>query len=374
MVCPFYSDIPALAFWQRNSTKNCGYFSLPALDKRPLPCYNEPKSRRKNAGIGKGEHRMIQKYTDGIKTQKTPRIERLKKKGTIKISAVEATPVVWKDRLLRFEWLRSSAWDTVHKQREVGSYQFFDMETEEPVGAEFAFDHAFGCCYAEDGVMYAHGVRGSDGATNVIDVFWSRDLTTWESHTALVLPDDLKVFNTSVSPGADGQYVMAIEISGPKESVGPGYKCIFALSKDLLSWELLPIDPYIYRKECYSACPAIRYFDGYYYMVYLDVMPYKRYVPYIVRSADLAAWEIAIRNPFMFFDDGDKQLICPERFSESEKQYIENAVDCNNSDVDFCEFHGKTYILYSWGNQHGQEFLALATYDGTLKEFLTSYF
>jgi hypothetical protein len=142
---------------------------------------------------------MIENYVNGIKQQKTPRIPRLKKQGTVKISAVEATPVVWKDRLLRFEWLRSSAWDTFHKQRAVGSYQFFDMETEEPVGAEFAFDHAFGCCYEENGVMYAHGVRGSDGATNVIDVFWSSDLTEWESRTALVLPDTLKVFNASVS-------------------------------------------------------------------------------------------------------------------------------------------------------------------------------
>ena len=142
---------------------------------------------------------MILNYTDTIKHAQTPRIKKMQKKGTLKISAVETTPVVWNGRLLRFEWLRSSAWDTFHKQRDVGSYQFFDMETEECVGAEFAFDHAFGCCYAEDGVMYAHGVRGSDGATNVIDVFWSRDLISWETRTALVLPEYLKVFNTSIA-------------------------------------------------------------------------------------------------------------------------------------------------------------------------------
>lgn len=317
---------------------------------------------------------MILDHVDGLRKGETPRRKEIKKQGTLKISAVEATPVVWNGRLIRFEWLRSSKWDSFHKQREKGSYQFFDMETEAPVGSEFAFDHAFGCCYEEDGTMYAHGVRGSDGAANSIDVFWSRDLISWESKEALVIPDDLMIYNTSVCKGADGKYVMAIEISGPEELVGPGFKCIFAVSSNLFDWELLPIEDHMYRKESYSACPSIRYFDGYYYMVYLDVLPFCRYVPYIIRSRDLSQWEIGIRNPFMFFDGNDKNVIHPERFSDKELSFIENSVDCNNSDVDFCEYNGKTYVLYSWGNQLGKEFLALATYDGCLEEFLRSYF
>ena len=100
----------------------------------------------------------------------------------------------------------------------------------------------------------------------------------------------------------------------------------------------------------------------------------QRYVPYIVRSADLLSWEVAVRNPLMFFDDDDKKLPDPARFTEEERTRIANAVDCNNSDVDFCEYRGETYILYSWGNQHGTEFLALAKYAGGLEEFLKSYF
>lgn len=192
--------------------------------------------------------------------------------------------------------------------------------------------------------------------------------------TALVLHEYLKVFNTSVCKGKDGRYVMAIEISGPLDLGGPCFKSVFAVSDDLISWELLPIDSYIYRKEQYSACPAIRYFDGLYYMVYLDVMPYERYVPYIVRSKNLYEWEVAVRNPFMFFDASDKEGIHPERFNADELKFIKNAVNCNNSDVDFCEFNGRTYILYSRENQLGKEFLAHATYDGSLEELLKSYF
>jgi hypothetical protein len=49
-------------------------------------------------------------------------------------------------------------------------------------------------------------------------------------------------------------------------------------------------------------------------------------------------------------------------------------VDLNNSDVDFWEFHGKTVITYSWGNQQGTEFLAEAAYEGSLESFLSGFF
>ena len=37
-------------------------------------------------------------------------------------------------------------------------------------------------------------------------------------------------------------------------------------------------------------------------------------------------------------------------------------------------FNGKLIINYSWGNQHGEEFLAEAVYEGTLNEFLNGWF
>ena len=46
----------------------------------------------------------------------------------------------------------------------------------------------------------------------------------------------------------------------------------------------------------------------------------------------------------------------------------------DNSDVDFCEFRGKTIIYYSWGNQQGTEFLAEAVYDGTMASLLKAWF
>ena len=109
-------------------------------------------------------------------------------------------------------------------------------------------------------------------------------------------------------------------------------------------------------------------------MIYLEAMPLHRYVPYIVRTKDLLEFEPSPVNPVLFYGDEDKTLWHPERFTAEQKEKIRTAVNCNNSDVDLCDWQGKTVILYSWGNQYGTEFLAWAEYDGSEREFLESFF
>ena len=315
---------------------------------------------------------MLQDYNAAIKQARMPRRRRLKKLGTVKLNTVESTPVVWQDRLLRFEWVRTDEWGAPGGvTRTVGHYHFVDMATEEPL-IPFAEDHSFGCCYAENGKMYVHGVRGGGGGT-VLDTFVSDDLEHWESSVALTFPEDIKLFNTSVCKG-DGRYVMAIEIGGKNPAVGRPFTCVFAESEDLIHWTLLDMMEYSYARDRYTACPCIRYVDGYYYMIYLESAPCHRWIPYIVRTKDLKDFELGVTNPITWPDDDDKQVIDPARFTAKELDYIENAVDCNNSDFDLCDYGGKTVITYSWGNQYGKEFLALAEYDGSSAEFLKSFF
>jgi len=316
---------------------------------------------------------MLKDFNEALQTSKKAPTKRMVKKGTLKINVVETTPVVWKGELLRFEWVRNKNWGGTYSgvYRDVGCYHFVNMKTDEET-PEFAFDHSFGCCHAEGDTMYVHGTRGPGGG-NFLDVFWSKDLVNWESKNVFEFPEDVNLYNTSVCKGPDG-YVMTIEIGGSNPMVGRQFTVIFAKSQNLIDWELLPTDKYVYLKERYTACPSIRYFDGWYYMVYLEGLPCHRWLPYIVRSKDLLDFELGLINPIMFFDDDDKIIQKPERFTKEQIDYITNAVDCNNSDVDFCEYNGKTVILYSWGNQYGKEFLAEAEYDGTLKEFLESFF
>ena len=50
------------------------------------------------------------------------------------------------------------------------------------------------------------------------------------------------------------------------------------------------------------------------------------------------------------------------------------ARNTNNLDLDFCEYQGRLIINYSWGNQHGVEYLAEAVYEGTQEQFLRGWF
>ena len=315
---------------------------------------------------------MLLDFEKTLKTAEMPVRKTMRKLGTVKVNTVETTPVVWDEKLLRFEWVRSEAWGGEGGvTRKFGCYQFVDMETEESLG-EFAEDHSFGCCYAENGKMYAYGTRGGGGG-NVIDAFASTDLKTWEQWPVLTFPEDVRLFNTSVCKG-DGKYVMAIEVGGKHPMVGVPFTCVFAESTDLVNWTLLDPMEYSYSRDRYTACPCLRYVDGFYYMIYLEGLPCHRWVPYIVRTRDLREFELGVQNPIMWFDAEDKRLLYPDRLSDADKEKIANAVNCNNSDFDLCDYQGKTVITYSWGNQFGKEFLALAEYDGTSAEFLQSFF
>jgi len=300
--------------------------------------------------------------------------KRLVKRGTISIAVVESTPVVWKGKLLRFEWVRSNKWGRYEGWTlPVGCYHFVDMDTETEFGERFAYDHSFGSAYVENDTMYVNGVRGGDGGTNIIDFFESKDLLNWELTGSIELPEELHIYNTSCCKAEDG-YTLAIEIGGQSEIVGRGFTIVFARSKDLRNWEMMDMNKHVFDRERYTACPVLRYYDGMYYMIHLEAAPYYRFFPYIVRSSDLIAFEPGITNPVMFPGDEDKVIIHPERFTEEQIEYILSAADSNNSDVDLCEYNGKTVITYSWGGQSGKEFLGIADYDGTEKEFLQSFF
>ena len=90
-------------------------------------------------------------------------------------------------------------------------------------------------------------------------------------------------------------------------------------------------------------------------------------------TKDFVAWESSPRNPVLRYSIEDKFIANPKITAE-ERERIAKAVNINNSDVDFCEFEGRTVIYYSWGNQQGIEHLAEAVYDGPESEFLKSFF
>jgi hypothetical protein len=110
-----------------------------------------------------------------------------------------------------------------------------------------------------------------------------------------------------------------------------------------------------------------------FYMTYLETLPGPRYETYIVRSRDLIRWESSPFNPVLIASEEDKRVANPMLTAEQRRK-VAGAVDRNNSDVDFCDFRGRTIIYDSWGNQQGTEFLAEAAFDGSLTSFLRGFF
>jgi hypothetical protein len=289
---------------------------------------------------------------------------KIKKLGTLDLLMVETTPVVFQDRLHRSEYVR----DNYHANKTGVSYfRFIDVATGKATPA-FAKGQHLGCAFVEGDTVYAFGVDKWGGLK--ITLFRSKDTEQWEDRLALQLPS-WELYNTSVCK-AEGRYIMAVEVGGPKEVVGVPFTIFFAESKDLLTWKLLPQDC-VYSKEKYTACPALRYLDGYFYMLYLEARPGPTYETHIVRSKDLKRWESSRLNPVLAFSDDDKRIANP-KLTADQRKAITEAKNINNSDVDLCEFKGKTIIYYSWGNQQGKEFLAEAVYDGTLADFLRGFF
>jgi alpha-L-fucosidase len=293
-----------------------------------------------------------------------PRRPEIRKLGTLDLDMVEATPVVFRDRLYRFEYVRKD-----YKPNTSGDshFRFIDVATGEATPA-FAHGYDLGCAYAEGGSMWAFGVDKWDGAKIV--AFRSTDLTHWEKQPALELPG-WGLFNSSVCRAGD-RYVMAIEVGRPPEVVGVPFTARFAESRDLEHWMLLPEDR-VFTKERYSACPSIRFLDGLFYMTYLEAKPGPRYETHIVRSKDLIRWESSPLNPVLVASEEDKRIANPKLTAE-QRSKVAGAEDRNNSDVDFCEYRGRTIIYYSWGNQQGTEFLAEAAFDGSLASFLHRFF
>ena len=143
---------------------------------------------------------------------------------------------------------------------------------------------------------------------------------------------------------------MAYESSDPAY---PAFTIKFARSDDLEHWTRLP--QATFGTNRYTACPCLRYSDGYYYVLYLERRSPRHYFEtYITRSPDLKHWELSSANP----------VLAPEGLDEG----------VNASDPELIELDGKTYLYYAVGDQLTWMNIKRATYPGLLSEFLPSWY
>ena len=308
-----------------------------------------------------------------MKHPKTPKIRR---HGTIKFGTVESTPIVFNGNLYRFEYCRPSVSDHLngvnpYNPNPWSSFHFIDLKTGQRLPS-FAGHHHLGCAYTDNGIMYAVGVEGEWGG-DTLHIFRSEDLCSWDCASELHLPG-WKIFNTGVCK-MNGKYTLLMEISAPVEEAGPKpFTFRFAESEDMVHWTLTPREC-VFQKDRYAGGPAIYTVDdGYYYVLYLEAYPGPSYTNCIARSTDLVHWEYSPINPVLMYDEAQDKQIANPFLTVGEQQQIADALDINNSDLELCEFNGRTVMYYSWGNQRGMEFLAEASYEGSMKEFLRAWF
>ncbi len=288
-----------------------------------------------------------------------PLIEKI---GTIDCDMVETTPVVFKDKVYRFEYVRKNYWNN---QTGDSYFRFVNHETGKTT-TPFAKGFHFGSAYVSDNTVYVTAVDRVDGER--IFIFSSHDLENWDKWMAFELPG-FGMFNTSLIK-VEKRFVLMFEVGKPAKECGVRFTARFATSTDLKNWEILTSD-HNYAMDRYTAPHCLRYLDGYYYDFYLEV--HEGFEMRVVRSKDLIHWVSSPLNPVLKVSAIDKQ-IANNNLSDNLIRKIAASEDCNNSDIDFCEFKGKLIINYSWGNQRGMEFLGEAVYYGTQKQFLKGWF
>lgn len=302
----------------------------------------------------------------------------LRKTGAVAADG-EFTPFVWKGRLYRLECHMIDREDGI----ELPCVIIVDvMERKEC--ARFAYGLSYPSGYCEDDKIYVFGMkkRKLPEENDIAVMYCSEDMQTWAEYELFSRPG-WRLWNTSVCKGPDG-YRMAIEVSldenideGRKKAlqpvIGVPFTEFFMRSDDLLRWEWLD-DDHCYTPERYCACPVLKYSDGYYYMICLEELPLRRYAPYIYRTKDFFTWEIGYHNPIMMPGNEDRKIRDGVEMDEATREWIESCFDINNSDVDMCEFEGKTYFYYGMGDQLSRGIICEAIYDGPLDEYLRRMF
>lgn len=216
------------------------------------------------------------------------------------------------------------------------------MKIEDSNGVQeiIATNHTLGCVVVVNNEIIAFGTTLDYGR---VDMF--RKINgIWVASPIIYSDNGERLFNTSVT-ATDSGYLIAYETDLDH---GGNFTFKFATSSDLNTWNKLP---YIFDRYNYTACPTIRYIDGEYFVTYLSNENGK-FITRIAKSIDLSSWEI---SPI--------PVLTPDSDEGN-----------NTSDLDFVEYKGQTIMYYIIGDQLTWGYLRRATYPGSLKQFLNSFF
>lgn len=263
--------------------------------------------------------------------------------------AMENTPFVFRGRPLQVLNRRDDTKSNADGYKRSMHFYLLDLVTGDEI-ARFAEGHSFASAFVDGDRLHVFGSEGTDRDWfQSLYRFTTRDLQHWERSPAVPRDGDEHLFNCSVCQDDTG-YVMAYESNLPVQ-----FCFKFARSKDLAHWEKIPGLVFTGVHREYSACPVLRYFAPFYYVIYLHTAPpgSTGYVSFLARSKDLARWELSPFNPILQAGPGE---------------------GINNSDVDLFEWEGRTYLTYATGDQATWGAVRVAQYDGPMAQFFSAHF
>lgn len=268
----------------------------------------------------------------------------LQQREVVKRELCELSPIEWKGRLCHMESIRPGHGGT----REDYYLLLKDAETGEEL-AKFALGYGLACAMVHDDTFYAFASRWEeDGSWNDVTMFRSKDFENWDAKV-VVQQEDEHLFNSSVAPCPDG-FVMAYESNDGR---WPAFTTKFATSPDLETWTKWPESTFGTNR--YTACPCIRWVNGYYYVLYLECRtPLHAFETYITRSKDLTNWELSAANP----------VLAPQGIGEG----------INASDPDLIEWNGQTWVYFAVGDQLTWMDIRRAPYEGSMQDFFERWY
>ena len=292
-----------------------------------------------------------------------PVVERL---GTVAVGLVESNPVVYRGKPYLYEFNR---WRN-------GRFRPIEGGLNE-VLPPMASNLNMSCAFVDGTHAVVTGTLKAE--PGIWDVFLteSDDLRVWTEPRRILSGLRRTAYNTTMCKPDGRFYMLATERTAPPDEkrTHGGYQMTFSRSDDLRTWTVVPDTTFVDN----AGSPCLKYHDGWYYFFHLfcsarDGFGQPFYVMRVARSRDLKKWTLGNR-PVLEPAHEDRRPYPGRVFTPAERAKMMSAEDRNTSDIDMCDFDGDLLVSYSWGNQGGNEYLALGRVRNcTEKAFCESFF
>ncbi len=283
------------------------------------------------------------------------------------VQAFEVTPFVFNGRLYRLENHKKSnetANAPVRDRYLEDSVRIRDVETDQII-AEPLTGFYFGIAFVYGGIVHViAGKQRPEGWWRIREAYLtvSRDLRSWsEPVKILEAQDDEHIFNFGLCH--DGRrFVLLYETDDRR---WPKFTFKYCESSDLRTWRR--IKNAFYGTDKYVGGPALYYYDGWYYTLFLNEEDKGKHLwaTRLTRSLDLRRWEDA---------PDDRTFLYPNATIETDPERRPGIFECNASDAELCVWNGGTLVYFCGGDQYNVIDLQEARFNGPPGELLAEFF